>query len=236
MVQWKYYVEWMQPYCLLISSTIGFMFIFLPTIASKFFQVVFVCKYQMSKERLLFSPFPLLLGRQRLGVGRKRIESHFNFSNQERYTYKWFLYGITLSKETELLWVSWDPSTNYVLSEGHSFTMQLRFCWSNAQDWIWRLINGTINITCLELGLFHKWEDLEFFLFCDNSGLRFISLDWAFIMILDKKGPSSCTCSVIVLQKNANFYLPIQMCCPCYVPTFTLNFSFPMLLTQNQNS
>lgn len=209
---------------------------FLPTIASNFFQVVFVCKYQMSKERLLFSPFPLLLGRQRLGVSRKRIESHFNFSNQERYTYKWFLYGLTLSKETALLWVSWDPSTNYVLSEGRSFTMQLRFCWSNAQDWIWRLINGTINITRLELGLFHKWEDLEFFLFCDNSGLRFISLDWAFIMILDKKGPSSCTCSVIVLQKNANFYLPIQMCCPCYVPTFTLNFSFPMLLTQNQNS
>lgn len=122
--------------------------------------------------------------------------------------------------------MSWDPTTNYVLSEGHSFTLQLCFCQSNAQDWIWRLINGTINITCLELGQFHKWEDLGFCLFCDNSGLRFISLDWAFIMILDKKKPSSCTWSVIILQKSAKFYLPIQKCCPCYVPNFTLNFSF----------
>lgn len=54
---------------------------FLQTIASNFFQVIFVCKYQMSKEPLLFSPFPLVFGRQWLGVGRKKeLKATLTFS------------------------------------------------------------------------------------------------------------------------------------------------------------
>lgn len=54
---------------------------FLQTIASNFFQVIFVCKYQMSKEPLLFSPFPLVFGRQQLGVGRKKeLKATLTFS------------------------------------------------------------------------------------------------------------------------------------------------------------
>lgn len=118
-----------------------------------FFQDVFVCEYQMSKEPLSFSPFPLVFGRQWLGVGRNRIESHFSFFKQEQYTCnKWFFYGLTLSKETALLCLE---TQQQIMCYQKDIVPPCTyfFCQSNVPDRIWRLINGTINIIGLEL----KW-------------------------------------------------------------------------------